>query len=70
MTERSHQPVGPDPGDEDRDEALRLLGRRLAIWLLPLCALGVMVTALGIPWWISAIAIAIAAMILIFEIEI
>lgn len=67
---RDHQPVGPDPGDEDRDEAIRQLARRAGIWAVPVIGIGILITALGIPFWISLIAMVLAMVILVFEVEI
>lgn len=47
-----------------------MLARRAAIWVVPLILLGVLLTALGIPGWISTIAMVVAMIILVFEVEI
>lgn len=37
---------------------------------MPLTLVGILITALGIPWWISTIAMMLVMAILVFEIEI
>jgi len=53
----------------DQGEALRFMAKRFAIWAVPLLAISALLVALGIPVWIIAIAMGIALLLLIFEIE-
>lgn len=59
-----------EPIDEDRrsrDEALRRVGRQVAIWLLPILAAAFIATALGIPWWIVGAVVVFFVYLLLFE---
>jgi hypothetical protein len=60
---------GNDLDADARREAARQIGRRAAIWVVPLTLVGVLITTLGIPWWISTIAMAAVMGILVFEID-
>ena len=59
----------PDPDAEARREALGEMGRRLAIWAVPLAILAALVTALGVPLWISIGVMALVLIVLVFEID-
>ena len=59
----------PDPDAEARREALGEMGRRVAIWAVPLFILGLLLTALGIPVWISFSAMGLVLIFLVFEID-
>lgn len=64
--------TGPDGDDLDRDareEALRHVGRRVLIWALPLTLCGALLVGLGIPVWISVIAMLAVLAVLVFEID-
>ncbi|MFN3216678.1 MAG: hypothetical protein ACE367_09310 [Acidimicrobiales bacterium] len=61
---------GDDLDADERRAAARQIGRRAAIWVVPLTLVGILITALGIPWWISTIAMVLAMAVLVFEIEI
>ena len=56
-----------DPDREARDEALRSIGRRLAIVAIPAIVVGILVTALGVPLWITLIGLAFFVGVLLFE---
>lgn len=60
----------PDPDQELRREALRKVGRRAAIWTIPLAIVGLLLIGLGIPWWISVGAMVAVLAVLVFEIDI
>lgn len=68
-SEREPDPEMSDPDADARAEALRFMGRRFAIWSLPLSILGLLLVGLGIPWWISVTAMAIVLAIVVFEID-
>ena len=53
----------------DQGEALRFMAKRFAIWAVPLLAISALLVALGIPIWITAVAVGAALLLLIFEIE-
>ena len=55
---------------EARRGAARHLGRRAVILIVPVLLVGVLITALGIPWWISVGALALVMAVLVFEIDI
>ncbi len=59
----------PDPDADERTEALHLILRRTLQWAVPLTLIGLLLTALGIPWWISVVAILIVAAVAIFELD-
>lgn len=59
----------PDPDAEARREALGQMGRRLAIWAVPLAVMALLLTALGIPVWISVGATVLVLIVLVFEID-
>lgn len=65
------QPVEPevDLDKVDQSEALGFMAKRFAIWAVPLLAISILLVALGLPVWIIAIAMGIAFILLIFEIE-
>ncbi len=71
-TQEMSSPEDPieDPDAASREEALRFIARRTAIWAVPLTLIGALLIGLGIPWWISVGAMAIVLIILIFEIDI
>jgi 4-hydroxybenzoate polyprenyltransferase len=60
---------GDDLDAEERRAAAREIGRRAAIWIVPLTLVAILITALGIPWWISFLAMALVMAILVFEID-
>lgn len=66
---RSRWERGDDLDAEERRAAARQIGRRAAIWTVPLLLVGLLITALGIPWWISTIAMVSVMAILVFEID-
>ena len=59
----------PDPDSDARSEALRFIARRTAIWAVPLAAVGALLVGLGIPLWISVVAMLIVLAVLVFEID-
>jgi fatty acid desaturase len=59
-----------DPDDAARREALRFVLRRTAVWAAPLFLLGWLISALGIPWWLSALAMIATLAALVFELDI
>lgn len=71
--QRPNRPdTASDESDADADarsEALRFIGRRLAIWTAPLALLGALLIGLGIPWWISVLAMLAVLAIVVFEID-
>ena len=60
----------PDLDAEVRAEALYFVFRRTAIWAIPLTIVGALLVALGIPLWISVIAMVLVLAMLVFEVEI
>ena len=58
-----------DPDDEARKEALHFILRRTAIWALPLTLVGLLMSALGIPVWLSAGAMLVVLAVLVLEID-
>ena len=58
-----------DPDRASRDEALQFIARRTAIWALPLALIGALLVGLGIPVWISVIAMVVMLIVLVFEID-
>lgn len=60
----------PDPDDDARREAARFIARRTAIWAVPLTLVGILLSALGIPVWISVAAMVILLVVLVLEIDI
>jgi len=60
----------PDADADARSEALRFIGRRLAIWAAPLTLVGALLIGLGIPWWISVLAMLAVLAVVVFEIDI
>jgi hypothetical protein len=61
---------GDDIDADARREAARQIGRRALIWTVPLLLVGLLITALGIPWWISAGSMALVMVVLVFEVDI
>lgn len=62
-----------EPEDLDRasrNEALRVVARRAAIWMVPLAIVGALLVGLGIPLWISVGAMVLMLAILVFEVDI
>ncbi len=59
-----------DPDKASRDEALKFIGRRTAIWAIPLTLIGALLVGLGIPVWISVGAMVLMLIVLVFEIDI
>jgi hypothetical protein len=62
-----------EPEDLDRasrNEALRAVARRAAIWMVPLAIVGALLAGLGIPLWISVGAMVLMLAILVFEVDI
>jgi hypothetical protein len=53
----------------DQGEAFGFMAKRFALWAVPLLAISALLVALGIPIWITAIAVGAALILLIFEIE-
>ena len=62
--------VETDPDAEVRAEALYVVFRRIAIWAIPLMLAGALLVALGIPLWISMVAMLLVLAMLVFELEI
>ena len=60
----------PDPDREARNEALAHIGKRTLIWALPLTVVGALLVGLGIPLWISVIAMVVVLAILVLELDI
>jgi hypothetical protein len=61
-----------DDGDGDekaRREALEFIARRALIWAAPLTIVGVLLIALGIPWWLSTAAMVATLAVLVLEID-
>ncbi len=70
MADERPTPEGPEDPDADaRAEALRFMGRRAAIWALPLTLVGGLLVALGIPLWISVLAMVGVLAVVVFEID-
>ncbi len=73
MTANRHQPEGDpdeiDPDHEARKEAAQFIVRRTAIWAVPLTLVALLMTALGIPLWISVAATVVLLIVLVFEID-
>ena len=61
--------AGPDPDSDARKDALQFMARRTAIWALPLALVALLMTGLGIPLWISVIAMLAVLAVLVFEID-
>lgn len=59
-----------DPDADARSEALRFMARRTLIWAVPLTLVGLLLIGLGIPWWISVLAMLAVLAVLVFELEI
>jgi len=59
----------PDPDGDARNEALRFMARRTAIWAVPLALVGLLLVGLGIPLWISVVAMLVVLAVLVLEIE-
>lgn len=59
-----------DPDRASRDEALQFIARRTLIWALPLTLIGALLVGLGIPLWISVVAMVLMLIVLVFEIDI
>lgn len=59
----------PDPDDDARREAAQFILRRTAIWALPLTLVAILMTALGIPLWISVVSMLVLLAVLVFEID-
>lgn len=68
MSEPGEPRAFDDPDAGERAEALHYVGRRLAIWTVPLGLIAVLLTALGIPWWVSFGAMALVLAAVVFEI--
>ncbi len=62
-----HEP--PDADNEARSEALRFVARRTLIWAVPLTLVGALLTALGLPLWLSVIAMLSVLVMLVFELD-
>jgi hypothetical protein len=60
----------PDPDREARNEALAHVSKRLAIWAIPLAVVGALLVGLGIPLWISIVAILVVLVVLVLELDI
>lgn len=58
-----------DPDQASREEALRFIARRTLIWAIPLALVGALLVGLGIPVWISVIAMVLMLIVLVFEID-
>jgi len=58
-----------DPDAEARSEALRFVARRTAVWAVPLTLVGLLLIGLGIPWWISVLAMLSVLAVLVFELD-
>ena len=58
-----------DPDRASRDEALQFIARRTLIWAIPLTLIGALLVGLGIPLWISVIAMVLTLIVLVFEID-
>lgn len=58
-----------DPDRASRDEALQFIARRTLIWAIPLTLIGALLVGLGIPVWISVIAMVLMLIVLVFEID-
>lgn len=58
-----------DPDRASRDEALQFIARRTLIWAVPLTLIGALLVGLGIPVWISVIAMILMLVVLVFEID-
>ncbi len=69
MSEAGDHPEPADPDAEARSEALRFMARRAAIWALPLTLVGALLVALGIPLWISVLAMLGVLAVVVFEID-
>jgi len=65
----------PNRWDDDaadraaRTQATRHVGRRIAVWGIPLLALGVLPTGLGIAWWVSLAVMGIVMAVLVLDID-
>lgn len=62
-----------DPDDPDRasrNEAFGFVGRRLAIFGVPLLLIGLLLVGLGIPWWITGGVVLVTLVILVFEVDV
>ncbi len=55
---------------ESRNQAMRVVARRAAIWMVPLTVVGALLIGLGIPLWISVGAMVLMLAILVFEVDI
>lgn len=69
-TPRQRWEHGDDLDADARREAAGQIGRRATIWFVPLVLVGLLLTGLGIPWWISLAAMTVVMAVLVFEIEI
>ena len=58
-----------DPDAEAQSEALRFILRRTAIWALPLALVGALLVGLGIPLWISVVAMLVVLAIVVLELD-
>ncbi len=64
------EPTGTDDPDRDaRSEALRFIGRRTLVWALPLALVGALLVGLGIPIWVSIIAMLLVLLVLVLELD-
>ena len=58
-----------DPDRASRNEALQFIARRAGIWAIPLTLIGALLVGLGIPVWISVVAMVAMLILLVFEID-
>ncbi len=59
----------PDEDAEVRSEALRFILRRTMIWAVPLALVAALLVALGIPVWISVVAMLVVLVVVVFEVD-
>ncbi len=60
------EPKSPKDRATQRDAAIELT-KRVAIWAVPLSLISALLIALGLPWWIVALAIVMFVLYLLFE---
>ncbi len=58
-----------DEDDQVRAEAVRFMARRLLIWIGPLTVIGILLVALGLPVWPVVVVVAVALVIVVFELD-
>ncbi len=58
-----------DLDEEARADALYFILRRTGLWAIPLGIVGALLVALGIPLWLTVIAMVTTLIILVFEID-